>query len=177
MKRGLGIWFGGGVSPANRALKREIMAFKERKAATISIIICLIAAVAVGTAGCSVAVSGEINWLSDWNEAIETARADNKPIMIYFYTDVCPACRHLEANAFSDETLGVFLNNNVVCLESNAQTSTLHNRYQIEQTVPTTVFSAPDAYDKEFEIARVVGSAPASYFLEKAQLAVELVQK
>lgn len=146
------------------------------KVATAIMVLALLVAVISG-AGCSGA-GGEskINWMHDWTAALERAQDQNKPLMIYFYTDMCPACRHLEENAFSDDELSSYLNSNLICLESSAERSTLHKKYGIGGTVPTTVFSKPDGYDQEYEIGRVVGSAPAVDFLQAAQTAVAAVQ-
>ncbi len=142
--------------------------------AAIPVFLALLAAVALG-AGCSGA-GGEskINWMSDWEPALERAQAQNKPLMIYFYTDMCPACTHLEENAFSDDELTLYLNHNLICLKSDAGRSTLHGRYGIGGTVPTTVFSKPDDYQKEYEIGRLVGSAPAGDFYEAAAVLEEI---
>ncbi|HEY49471.1 MAG TPA: DUF255 domain-containing protein [Dehalococcoidia bacterium] len=147
-----------------------------KKAVAIMMVLALLVAVAIGAAGCSNSGDVKINWLSDWTEALNKAQDENKPIMIYFYTELCPACRHLEENAFSDGALSAYLNDNIICLESNADRSTLHNRYEIKGTVPTTVFSKPDGYEKQYEIARLIGSAPAEDFYQAAQAALEQVQ-
>lgn len=142
----------------------------------LSAVICL---VAVGTAGCAFMGVGEpgsgatggggkVQWSTDWNEAITEAQAENKPMMITFYSDICPACRILDGNAFSDDELSVFLSTSFVCVRSNAGWSRLHTVYGIPG-VPTTVFTSPDGA----EITRIVGAASVESFYQKAQAALE----
>ncbi len=149
-----------------------------KKAAALTLVIALLVAVGIGTVGCSTAEGkGKVKWLNDWTEALSRAQDQNKPMVIYFYTDMCPACLRLEQNAFSDDELSAFLNKNFICLESNAGRSTLHARYGIDGTVPTTVFSASDGYQKKYELARIVGAAPADHFYQVALAALEGVQE
>ena len=139
------------------------------KAAALVVVLALLT---IGAGGCtSVATEGSIKWLNEWSEALDKARAENKPIMINFYTDICPACTQLDRNTFSDEELGAFLDDNFICLKSNAGKSNLHAKYGISG-VPTIVFTAPDGYEKRYEIGRIVGAAPADQFYQGALAAL-----
>jgi thiol:disulfide interchange protein DsbD len=50
----------------------------------------------------SVAVAGELPWLTDEAEALRIARAERKPIVIDFWADWCTACKELDHTAWSD---------------------------------------------------------------------------
>ncbi len=110
-----------------------------------------------------------IRWLTDWDEALAEAQTTGKAIMINFYTDVCPACRMLDENTFTDKDVGIFLNENFVNVKSNAGRSSLHSRYGI-RGVPTTIFTTPDGE----ELGRIIGFYPPDQFLEGAQWAKDL---
>jgi thiol:disulfide interchange protein len=125
-------------------------------------------AVAILLTGCSASDnSSSINWLYDSQEALKQAQAENKPIMVNFYTDICPACRKLDQGAFSNEKVTDFLNKNFICLKSNTGKSSLYGIYGI-QAVPTTLFSIPDGFRAEFEIGRIVGVATPDQFYDAA---------
>ena len=139
----------------------------------LAALIAFLALVAIGTTGCSVVSGGgTVNWLSDWDEALSEAQSQNKPILINFYTDLCPACRKMDQTTFTDDELGAFLNSNFICLRSNAGKSTLYTRYGIS-AVPTMIFTEPDGYEKQYEIARIVGYVNASEFYQIALDALE----
>ncbi len=110
----------------------------------------------------------EIVWISDWNKAISTAQNENKPILINFYTDVCPACRALEKNTFSDEEVISSLCKNFVTVKSNAGKSGLHANYGISG-VPTTIFAWSDGE----EMGRIIGAYPPESFLDGISQALE----
>jgi len=84
-----------------------------------------------------------VNWVYSWEAASERAQNENKPVMISFYTDLCPTCEALDSHTYTDATLAAFLNENVVPLKINAGRSALSNRYRIDK-VPTIVFASPD---------------------------------
>ena len=132
-------------------------------------LISFIALVATVTTGCSTIAGGggKVDWLSDWSDALSAAQAQNKPILINFYADVCPVCVRMDQTTFSDEELGAFLNSNFICLRSNVSRSTLYSRYGIT-VVPTIVFTEPDGYDKQYEIDSMVGYVNADGFYQAA---------
>ncbi len=141
-----------------------------RKAVSLIILLMLLTAI---TGGCSIVSSGgKVNWLNDWSEALSDAQSQNKPILINFYTDLCPACRQMDNTTFNDEELGAFLNSNFICLKSNAGKSTLFSRYGVT-AVPTMVFTEPDGYEKQYEIASIVGYVNAADFYQAAQAVIE----
>jgi thiol:disulfide interchange protein len=141
------------------------------KAAIVVIILALVAGCALGCSpgGSSDSATGEgIEWLTDWTQALEKAQSENKPLAIYFYTDVCPSCRKVEQSVFTDAEVGDFFNKSFVPLKSNAGRSTLYRKYGIS-AVPTIVFSSPDGYEGSNEIARITGAKAADEFVQVGQ--------
>ena len=141
------------------------------RAAILVIILALVAGCALGcsSGGSSEGGSGEgINWMTDWTQALDKAQTENKLLAIYFYTDVCPSCRKVEKNVFSDGEVGDFYNKSFVPLKSNAGRSTLYKKYGIS-AVPAVVFSSPDGYDGANELARIIGDKPADEFVQVGQ--------
>ena len=58
-----------------------------RRLGWLALVLSLMAALLVGTAGCRSSVETKVNFLRDWEAAKNQAASDNKPIMINFYTD------------------------------------------------------------------------------------------
>ena len=138
------------------------------------LLILVMSLVAIGMAGCVAegGTSGPVEWYNDWGEALKQAQAQNKPILINFYTDVCPACRKLDQETYTDEELSGFLNANFINLRSNAGRSTLYQRYGIG-AVPTIIFNTPDGFDSQYEISRFVGFRTVEDFSQEAHQALE----
>jgi thiol:disulfide interchange protein len=119
----------------------------------VGILVALLALVAVVTAACiplggggSSAGTGQVEWLYDWQEATSKAEAENKPLMVNFYTDVCPECDKMDRITFSDGEVAAFLNENFVNVKINPdkpETQYLGREYGI-WGVPTNVFATPD---------------------------------
>lgn len=133
----------------------------------LSIIVLLIV---IGLVNCASTNRGtgesKINWLYDWTEASSKAQAENKPIMISFYTDICPTCEKLDSDTYSNDELSAFLNTNFICLKSNTTKNNLYQNYSNIDYVPTIIFSSPDGT----EIDRIVGYLPPNEFLQDAQV-------
>jgi len=131
-------------------------------------LLLMLALLLITAASCADKNSGtgesKVNWLTDWNEALSQAQAENKPIMIDFYTDYCPACDELDSNTFTDDELGDFLNNNFVCLKSNAGESGLYGDYGVS-VVPTIVFTSPVGT----EFGRMTGYRSPDQFYQDTQ--------
>jgi thiol:disulfide interchange protein len=141
----------------------------------LALVALLLAAVAVGAAACTNGTAVEPNpgqgveWFTDFSEARELAMAENRPMMINFYTSACPACRKLDTLTFNDESVSAFLNDNFINVKSNASTSLLHTMYDIQNAVPTTVFTTSDGT----EMGRILGFHAAERFQEGAQIALQ----
>jgi thiol:disulfide interchange protein len=105
--------------------------------------------------------SKSVEWLHDWSEALAKAQEKNRPMMINFFTDICPVCDKLDEETFQDEELGQYLNDNFVNVKSNAGRTTVHAAYGIRM-VPTTIFATSDGT----EMGRIIGFWSAGEFLE-----------
>jgi len=107
----------------------------------------------------SPSIPKSIQWIRDWAEALRTAEVENKPIMVNFYTDVCPACKKLDQYTFTDAAVIALVNERFIPVKSNAGKSSLYQEYGIGG-VPTTVFTRPNGE----EIGRIIGYYPAEIF-------------
>lgn len=130
-------------------------------------LLILVLLIVISAANCAFLNGGsgesKINWLYDWNEVLSKAQAENKPIMINFYTDWCVYCRKLDSDTYSDDELSAFLNDNFICLKSNADKSNLHNIYNVD-AYPWIVFTSPEGT----KLGQIVGYKPPGYFYQYA---------
>ena len=62
----------------------------------------LLPAFAAAVVGTQVA-SADIGWKKNYNDAVASAKAGNKLIMIDFYTDWCVWCKRLDKDTYSDK--------------------------------------------------------------------------
>ena len=142
------------------------------------ILILVLSLVTTGVVGCeSIGAGGNTNtnsndetvrWLTDREEAIKQAQAQNKPILINFYTDACPYCRLLDQKTYTNEELIKFLNANFINLRDYAGRTPLYQVYGV-RSVPTTLFNTPDAYDAKYKISSYKGFMSPEVFLERAE--------
>ena len=109
-------------------------------------------------------VCEEIVWEQNWDKVIETSQQENKIVMVYFYTDVCPSCRQLERGALSDKEVNAFLCQNFITVKSNSNKSNLHTYFGDIRFVPTVLFMTPDGF--EIGNSRLVGAKSTSVFLD-----------
>ena len=65
---------------------------------------------------------GEIQWL-DFNHGLARARADNKSIMIDFYTDWCVYCKKLDRETLQNQEVTRILTENFIAIRLNAEKS------------------------------------------------------
>jgi thioredoxin-related protein len=120
-----------------------------------ALIIAMVAAVGVNA-------QSEIAWHDQGG--MQIAKSQNKPTMILFYGDRCPACAKL-AEEFVD-TRVINMSNNFVPIVGS---SVLDRQYGIRY-VPTLVFTNSQG----MEVHRIVGYRDADTLMQEMQMALEL---
>jgi thioredoxin-related protein len=68
--------------------------------------------------------SDSIVWV-DYARGVETAKAENKPMLVFFYRDTCPYCRKLRETALTDTTLAEYLNANFIPIRVSTESRRL----------------------------------------------------
>ena len=73
--------------------------------------------------------------------ALATAKAQNKLVFIDFYTDWCGPCKNLAKNVFPNAEVGEYYNKHFICLKLNAEKegATAARKYQVS-AYPTLIF-------------------------------------
>ena len=107
---------------------------------------------------------GKVNWVYDYDLALNDAKTENKSLLIYFYTSWCSWCRRLEKDTYSNDEVADFLNNNFICLRIDAgKNSDLVTLYGISG-YPTILFLSPGGK----ELGRILGYRRPDIFILEA---------
>lgn len=89
--------------------------------------------------GTSVVTAQGVQWESDINRAVKTAKDQNRLIFIHFYGSSCPPCKAMDANVFPDARVVAEMNRNFVSVRADiAQNVSLAKRLDIT-AVPTDI--------------------------------------
>ncbi len=65
----------------------------------------------------------KIEWKT-YQQALNLAKKDNKPVFIYFYSESCEYCRAMSANVFSDSHIAKIVNGNFVPVKVDVMKNT-----------------------------------------------------
>ncbi len=84
-----------------------------------------------------------IRWLK-FNDGLARSKQAGKPLVIYFYSDTCPACAEMKKSTWKDTRVVTALNNQYipvkVNVDSERQIAAMYKVYYL----PTTWFIQPD---------------------------------
>lgn len=108
-----------------------------------------------------------ITWLTSYDKALQTARADNKPVMIDFYADWCTACKYLDANIYTAPDV-IKNSKKFINLKINSDKDTDIAAHYKVYALPTLIF-----LDGNGKVLWRLEGAPAGtpYFIETMQKA------
>lgn len=109
----------------------------------------------------------------DFKNALEKAKATNKPMMILFVTTTCPWCKKLENQTLSKEYINSFIQKNFIPLVLDKEKDTFP-KYLDPQVVPTIHFVNPK---DEQSFDQIVGYKPHKEFFELIQKAHKMHQE
>lgn len=77
-----------------------------------------------------------------YQEALEIAKAENKPVFMDCYTTWCGPCKWMAANMFTREDLGDYFNKNFICVKfdmENGEGLEIANEFEV-RAYPTLLF-------------------------------------
>ncbi|MCA9742897.1 MAG: thioredoxin fold domain-containing protein [Deferribacteres bacterium] len=116
--------------------------------------------------------AAKIQWIP-FAEAIQKAKAENKMVVVDFYTDWCSACKLMEKNTYENSNVVSFAQKKLIMTkvnaESNDKTSFRGQDFTYRQLAlgfgvrayPTTIFITPQG---EF-LTNIEGYIPADSFI------------
>ncbi len=91
------------------------------------------------------AKGGRITWNRNYRQALEKARNEGRPLMIYFTAVNCPHCNKLDDGAFSDPEVSEKSNKFVTVLvqEMARESEEVMDQYKV-RSYPTVLFVNPE---------------------------------
>jgi thiol:disulfide interchange protein len=107
-----------------------------------------------------------ISWQPSFEEAMQRARRENKPVMVDFYTDWCSWCKVLDQKVYPNNDV-IAESANWVSVKINAEKRTdLAQQYNVSG-FPTIAFLRPDGHP----LSIVPGFEPAPDFVNSMRQA------
>ncbi|MEI0540545.1 thioredoxin family protein [Brachyspira pulli] len=107
----------------------------------------------------------KIDWETDFDAAIEKSKLENKPIMMYIYTDWCGACKEMNKTTFVNKDI-VNYSTNFITLKYNPEKSSngdeILKKYNI-LGFPTILFLNSD----KFVIRKILGYIESDELMEE----------
>ncbi|WGL59223.1 cytochrome c biogenesis protein CcdA [Pigmentibacter sp. JX0631] len=96
--------------------------------------------------------NNKLNWLNDYQRAVEIAKTENKPILIDIWADWCTACLEMEETSWQDPKLIEFLHQNFIVVKLDYTNlpddiQILVNRWQINGLPAIAYFKASSDFD------------------------------
>ena len=109
-------------------------------------------------------------WIRSYEQALQQARLEDKPILAYLFTDWCGYCKKMEAETFTDEAVIDEMSDNYVWLKLNAETDEegrrLQERFNITGYPGLLLLDGAGQ-----EMGRISGFVPAGAFRERVAAA------
>lgn len=112
----------------------------------------------------AIALAGGINWENSLSAGLDSAKNQNKPVMIDFYTDWCGWCKKLDNDTYSNAKVQD-LANKFICIKINGDNARTDVAKYGVNGFPTIVFL--DSNGKEID--RNVGYATADVLAGKME--------
>lgn len=120
--------------------------------------------------------NGIIFFKGSFNEAIEQAKKENKPLFVDFYAVWCVPCKQMAKNVFTQKEVGDYFNKHFINLQIDAEKGenvNIAKNYKVE-AYPTVAFIAPDGKalsinvgamnkDEILEAAKIVAGESVSF--------------
>lgn len=127
-------------------------------------ILLLLATLAGGAVPAGAEVRGGVDWLTDYNLALEEAALTRRPVLLTFYTTWCGWCRKLEGTTFRDPAFQD-LAKLVVPVRVDAEKERgLAGLFRVTGYPTTIVISR-----RGEEVGRLIGYQPAAKFVPNIQ--------
>jgi thiol:disulfide interchange protein len=112
------------------------------------------------------APAGEIAWEPTYAQALDKAKAENKPVMMDLYADWCGPCRKLDSETWSDAKVRA-LATSFVCVKVNVDNDKATADKYGANAIPLVVFLKPDGAEDSRNMG-FVGAGEMLGFMNKA---------
>lgn len=106
-----------------------------------------------------------------YQEALEKAKEENKPVFVDAYAIWCGPCKWMTANTFTDEAVADFFNKNFINLKLDAERGNgaeFAGKYRVT-AYPTLFFLRGDGS----VVKKVLGALPPDAFIDEGEAALK----
>lgn len=110
--------------------------------------------------GASKQFTQEMNYFTNYNQALHESKKQNKPIFLMISTKTCPWCRKLEAQTLKKDYIDSFIHKNFIPL-SLIQDKDIYPKKFTSKVVPTIYIVNPN----EMIIHKIRGYKPHKKFI------------
>jgi thioredoxin 1 len=89
-----------------------------------------------------------------FRDALETAEKGNKPLFVFVHASWCPTCKKMENEIFTENVLGNYYNNKLVCDAidfDSREGKKLNKMFPVTATPTLLFFSAKGKLEKKLE--------------------------
>lgn len=98
------------------------------------------------------------------DQALATARAENKVVLIDFFTTWCPPCKQMDAQTWPQARIKEWVSKNAIAIRINAEAEReIAQRYSVK-AYPSMLFVKPDGTERD----RLVGFVETGRFVAEA---------
>lgn len=109
-----------------------------------------------------------------WQQLMQEAKLQNKPIYVDFHTGWCPPCRRMAREAFPNPTIGAAFNERFINYQVDAELGegpTLARQFGVA-SYPTALFFTPDGD----LVHRAVGYGGVNAMIQQADMVLRMPQ-
>ena len=110
-------------------------------------------------------LAGPVHWQTSPKTALDTARQQNRPILMYFTTDYCGFCRQLDRNTWSNGAVAQTTNTLFIPLQVDGERFDHLAELLKVRGFPTTVVISPEGK----ELGRITGYVAPDKMLPRLQ--------
>ena len=102
------------------------------------------------------------DWFTNFEKGVKVAEQKSKLVLIYFYSNHCPYCHHVEEFVFGDKDVEEFLNKNFVVISIDyEEDEELSDKFKVFGTPYFVVFDPETGK----VLKKIFGSIPKEQFL------------
>jgi len=106
--------------------------------------------------------ASDVNWIASYEKAIEMAKTEKKPMLLFMNKPGCGSCAYMKENVFADKDVVAYLKENYISVSLDIHTNDAPKAFQAQVT-PVFHFVNNDGSIIQ---ATLIGGKTAPFFLK-----------